>query len=87
MQITIESEFEIDDICLAEISFYIFKKIKTPEGETIKKEVLHSKVKTLYCELRRNQFNAMRYYTGTNKKDIVSIHIKCIKTIGSKAIR
>jgi len=85
MQITIENEFDKDDICLSEISFFIFEKIKTPEGKTIKKKILSHIETIIFCEYRLNEFNAMKYARKLNINDIVSISIKCIKKVGSKA--
>ena len=86
MKIKIDNQFDVDAICLAEISFYIYETKKTVEGKTIKKEVFHSKAEIIYCELRKNQFNAIRYCPGSIKNKISSVRIKCVKKVGSRAI-
>ena len=82
MKPTIHNKYDKDDICSAEISYYINIKVKTNQGKTIKTKVLHHIENIIFCEGRINQFDAMLYARKLTEKQIAGIVIITKKTIG-----
>lgn len=78
MQITIDNPFEENDICQSKLIFYDKNKIELASFDMF------------YCKLRHEEhlkrINDNIYLNTTTFKKVVSICIKCIRTIGSKAI-